>query len=129
MREDIVEQLRENFASKSDEELATLWSEHDTIKYREEAFEAIRREMDSRGQPLPRVGAAPPEKTPIRFASAAATGKAVEVTIAGIELDFGSWVFLMVKVALASIPAIIIIAVILWLLEALLLGGLSIALP
>jgi len=50
----LVEKMLDYMGSKSTEELVQIWRKNDRTKYPEEAFEAIRKILEERGEKIPR---------------------------------------------------------------------------
>lgn len=110
MEQSEISKIKSHLQSKSTEELKTIYASNDTNTYKPEVFLAIRKILRERGIPS--------ETIVHRQLTAAPVAAAVQsVVVTDIRMSFGSMVAFMVKWAIASIPAAIIlflIGVLLW---------------
>lgn len=102
MNQNEIEQIKQHFQGKSTEELQEIYATNDTASYRPEAFVAIREILRERGKGtqslIPQQSAPVPSGEPERT-----------VVVTDIRMSFTSMVVFMVKWAIASIPAAIIL--------------------
>ncbi len=102
MNQKEVQQIKARLQSKPTEELQTIYATNDTNEYLPEAFVAIREILHERGSHADTF--VPRQQTPVPVAEPVRS-----VVITDIRMSFGAMVTFMVKWAIASIPAAIIL--------------------
>lgn len=100
----LKDQIKSNMRDKSTDELLTIWTANDRGAYSTDAFEAIADVFRDRGVDLP------PQR---QFEPEVAEAQVVvsKVVVTDIRMQFLSMVVFMIKWAIASIPAMIILAI------------------
>ena len=111
MNQEEIRQIKARFQSEPTEKLQAIYATNDKNEYRPEAFVAIREILCERGSHSDTL--VPLQQTPVPVMEPIRS-----VVVTDIEMSFGAMIIFMVKWAIASIPA----AIILFLIGALLWG-------
>jgi hypothetical protein len=120
-----VEQIKTSLAAKTTEKLRAALERHDKSEYTDQAFEAMRQILTERGIDASLAGVETPQRNPLTgevSASPSRTNVIRDVVVTDIKMPFGSMVVFMVKWAIASIPALIILFLLAALVSAILVG-------
>jgi hypothetical protein len=124
MKESYIEEIQQSMQLQSTEELHKMLEDHDTEIFEEEAFEAARRTLreregkalyepkniqQSHQKPANDGTGRTQDQGPIQIESRSHTAEPHPVLIIDFNMPFWSIVRFMIKFALASIPAIVIL--------------------
>jgi hypothetical protein len=103
----LKDQIKSSMQERPTDELLVIWTANNQAAYSADAFEAIAEVLRNRGVDLPSQRKSEPEDTK-------AEAVASEIIVTDIRMPFMSMVVFMVKWAIASIPAIFILATLAW---------------